>query len=196
MAARTEITRADILPFAEYERVRPDRRRAMVELKRRRRVEVGPYLTVQFECWDTMWYQIHEMLRIERGGEAQIPGELEAYNPLVPRGDELVATVMIEIDDESRRQRELAKLGGIEAAIAIEVDGERIAAQAEDDVERTQADGKTSSVHFLHFHFTPVQVARFRQSGGRAVVVVDHPHYAHMAVVPEAVRRTVSEDFA
>lgn len=193
---RTEITRADILPFAEYERVRPDRRRAMVELKRRRRVEVGPCLTVQFECWDTMWYQVQEMLRIERGGDAQLPGELEAYNPLIPQGDELVATVMIEIDDEIRRRRELAALGGIETAIAIELDGERIPARAEDDVERTQADGKTSSVHFLHFHFTPAQAARFRQPGGRAVMVVDHPHYAHMAVIPEAARQTLAADFA
>lgn len=196
MAPRTEITRADILPFEEYERVRPDRRRAMVALKHRRRVAVGPYLTVQFECWDTMWYQIHEMLRIERGGEGQIPGELEAYNPLVPGGDELVATVMIEIDDEIRRRRVLATLGGIETAIAIDVDGERIRGEAEDDVERTQADGKTSSVHFLHFRFTPAQVERFRHPGTRAVLVVDHPHYAHMAVIPDAVRQTLAEDFA
>lgn len=194
--ARTEITRADILPPAEYERVRPQSRRAMVDLKRRRRVEVGPFLTVQFECWDTMWYQVHEMLRVERGGEAQISGELEAYNPLVPRGDELVATVMIEIDDEVRRRRVLAGLGGIERAIALDLDGERIRGEAEGDVERTQPDGTTSSVHFLHFRFTPDQVARFRRPDCRAVVVVDHPAYGHMAVIPEAVRRTVAEDFA
>src|SRR5690606_12633858 len=97
--------------------------------------------------------QIQEMLYIERGGDAQLTDELAAYNPLIPQGRELVATFMIEIEDEARRRRILAKLGGIEKTITLEIDGAAIQAVPEADQERTTATGKTSSVHFLHFPF-------------------------------------------
>ena len=113
MAYKTELTQADILSPEEYAAVRAERRAAMVEQKKHRRLHVGPYATFYFENWDTMWYQIQEMLRIEKGGEAQLADELEAYNPLVPKGDELVATVMFEIDDPDQRTRMLGKLGGV-----------------------------------------------------------------------------------
>ena len=101
---RREITRADILPLAEYGQKRGEYRNRVLALKRHRRAEVGPVATFYFECYDTMWQQIHEMLWIEKGGEAQIEDELRAYNPLIPKGQELVATVMFEIDDPMRRK--------------------------------------------------------------------------------------------
>ena len=117
-STRREVTRDDILPMEVYEAERRDWRRKLAEVKRDRRVEVGPVATFYFETYLTMWYQIQEMLFIEKGGEAQIPDELAAYNPLVPKGDELVATVMFEIDDPERRQRFLAEAARLRNPIA------------------------------------------------------------------------------
>ncbi len=113
-AATHEITRDDILPMADYARERKGRRRALTEVKQHRRLEVGPVCSFYFENYETMWNQVHEMLFIEKGGEAQIADQLSAYNPLIPKGRELVATVMLEIDDPVRRGALLAKLGGVE----------------------------------------------------------------------------------
>ena len=121
-----EITRDDVIPMDEYAAVRKERRARMTEFKRTRRLMVGPDATFNFECYETMWLQVHEMLFIERGGEEQIPDELSAYNPLIPNGTELVATVMFEIDDPVRRANFLAGLGGVEETITIEFAGESI----------------------------------------------------------------------
>ena len=123
-APKREITRDDILDYDAYESVRPERRQEIVAIKQARRLSVGPFATFFFECYDTMWYQIQEMLRIERGGDAQLADELEAYNPLIPKGSDLVATVMLEINDADERARQLAGLGGIENSIYIEIEGE------------------------------------------------------------------------
>ena len=144
MAQKTEITRDDILPPAEYEAERKAHRARIVELKKHRRLEVGPVCTFYFESYETMWAQIHEMLYIEKGGEEQIADELSAYNPLIPKGSELVATVMFEIDDPVRRHTFLAKLGGVEETAFIEVGGQRVEGKPEEDVDRTTADGKAS----------------------------------------------------
>ncbi|MFQ5468099.1 MAG: DUF3501 family protein, partial [Kiloniellaceae bacterium] len=127
--------------------------------------------------------------------EAQIPDELAAYNPLVPNGRELVATVMFEIDDPVRRQALLAKLGGVEETAFIQVDGETIPGRPEEDVDRTSAAGKASSVQFIHFPFTDAQAAAFKRPGARVAVGLKHPHYSHMAVLPEAARAVLAEDF-
>ena len=112
---KREITRADIIDIDDYAKNRREHKRRVSEIKRNRRVEVGPFATFYFENFDTMWHQVHEMLHIERGGEAQIEDELDAYNPLIPQGDELIATVMFEIDDPKRRDTVLSTLGGIES---------------------------------------------------------------------------------
>src|SRR5579863_3053379 len=125
--AKRALTRADIIPTAEYAATRRQRRQAISEVKKRRRVEVGPFATFYFENYETMWQQVHEMLFVEKGGEAQIEDELAAYNPMIPQGNELIATVMLEIDDPLRRATALARLGGIEEHIFLELDGERIA---------------------------------------------------------------------
>jgi hypothetical protein len=189
------ITRADILPMADYAKVRKERRAALVLEKRQRRVEVGPFATFHFESYATMWLQVHEMLYIEKGGEAQIADELAAYNPLIPQGGELVATFMIEIEDAARRARELAKLGGIEQSVSLSFAGHNIRAVPEDDIERTKADGKTSSVHFLHFPFSAAAITAFRAPGTQVMLGVAHPNYGHIAVLPEATRALLAQDF-
>ena len=194
--SRTEIRREDLLPLDAYLKIRREKRREISALKKNRRVEVGPFATFYFESYDTMWFQVHEMLAIERGGEAQIPDELHAYNPLVPNGRELVATVMFEIDDPVRRKAVLGRLGGVEETMSITVAGEKVRARAETDVDRTNAAGKASSVQFVHFDFTPEQIAAFRTPGAQVLVGIEHPNYGHMAVMPERTRETLSSDFA
>ena len=193
---KTEIGREDVLPLAEYLKIRRQKRRELAAVKKDRRVQVGPYATFYFESYDTMWLQVHEMLAIERGGEEQIPDELEAYNPLIPKGRELVATVMFEIDDPVRRKAVLDRLGGVEETMTITVGGEKIPSRPEQDLDRTTAAGKASSVQFVHFDFTPEQIAKFRQSGAQVLVGIEHPDYGHLAVMPERVRATLAEDFA
>ena len=195
MAAKHEITREDVISMARYAEERTARRRALVEAKRHRRLEVGPDCMFYFENYETMWNQVHEMLFIEKGGEAQIADELSAYNPLVPKGRELVATVMFEIDDPVRRAAFLARLGGVEETAFLRLGGETIQGVPEADVDRTSAAGKASSVQFIHFKLTPEQIAKFKAPGAEIVVGFGHPEYGHMAVLPEAVRQALAEDF-
>ncbi|MEO5336028.1 MAG: DUF3501 family protein [Magnetospirillum sp. WYHS-4] len=194
MHRKREITGADIMPIDDYGRVRKDRRAEMIARKKNRRMAVGPNATFHFECFDTMLYQVHEMLWTEKGGDEQLKDELAAYNPLVPKGDELVATFMLEYEDPVRRAQILMTLGGIEETVALEFAGSRVAADWEKEVERTTEDGKTSSIHFLHFRFTPEQRATFKAAGTRVVVAIGHPNYAHMAVMPESVRAELAGD--
>jgi hypothetical protein len=197
--ARHQLGRADILPLEEYAKIRRQSRREITELKKRRRLEIGPFATFHFENFATMWSQIQEMLTIEKGGEAQIAGELEAYNPLIPQGSELNATVMFEIDDPERRARTLARLGGIENCAFIEVPMEpgtaRIHGEPDPTRENTSPEGKASAVQFIRFAFTREQIAAFKALGAQIVVGFDHPAYAHLATLSEPVRAALAEDF-
>jgi hypothetical protein len=193
---KTEITRADVMALPEYLKIRKDRRREMAAVKKPRRVEVGPFCTFYFESYETMLHQVQEMLAIEKGGDSQIPDELAAYNPLIPKGEELTATVMFEIDDEVRRKNALARLGGVEETMFIEIAGERIMSRAEQDQDRTTEEGKASSVQFVHFDFTGAQIAAFRKPGAQVLVGVAHEHYGHIAVMGEATRAALAGDFA
>ena len=193
--AKRQITRADLMPMAEYSGQRREQRRRVIEIKRARRLEVGPFATFYFECYETMWHQVHEMLFVERGGEDQIDGELATYNPLVPKGDELVATFMLEIDEPVRRAQTLSKLGGIEETVTMTFAGMVIPGWAETDAERTRADGKASSVHFTHFPFTRAQIVKFREPGTRVVVGFEHPGYRHLAIMPDTMKAVLAQDF-
>lgn len=193
--SRRKLTHDDILPIADYGKMRRERRREVSELKKRRRVEVGPFATFYFENYETMWQQVHEMLFVEKGGEAQIEDELAAYNPMIPQGNELVVTVMLEIDDPARRATVLTRLGGIEDHIFLELGSERIAGRPDPSRENTGPDGKASSVQFVWFPFSDGQIAEFRTTSSRVLVGIDHPNYAHMAVMPETVRAALAEDF-
>ncbi len=187
------ITAADILPLAHYEEIRADKKQEAILRKQLTRLPVGPHAMLTFEVWDSMWLQIQEMLRIEKGGAEQLADELAAYDPLVPKGRELTATLFFEIPDPDRRDAFLRSIGGIEDHIAIHVCGERIPARPEGDVSRTREhDNKASAVHFLHFDFTPSAIAAWRSGqdtgGGAAMLVIDHPHYGHAAVIDAEAR--------
>lgn len=190
------LTRADILTLQEYEAAREERRIAIGAVKRWRRLAVGPFAMLHFENFATLWLQVQEMLRIEKGGEAQISHELAAYAPLVPNGRELVATLMLEIDQPERRRVLLAGLGGIDRSVSIRFGNETISGIPEADQERTTPDGKTAAVHFLRFAFTPAQITAFRHGTASVLAVIDHPNYGHIAIVPEVTRYALADDFA
>ena len=195
-AAERKITAADILSDAQYNTRRSELRAASIAAKKDRRMEIGPYATLYFESYETMWLQVQEMLRIEKGGAEQLAGELEAYNPLIPQGDELIATFMIEIEDADRRDRELRRLGHIEDSVFLDIGKDRIKGTPTDYEDRTTADGKTSSVHWLRFKFTPAQAAAFRAGSEPVVIGMAHPNYGHMAMMPAATRTALAKDLA
>jgi hypothetical protein len=195
-AASRQITPADLIPDADYAKVRRERRQALLPIKRLRRVPLGPICTFIFENYDTMLFQVQEMLLTEKGGAEQAPDELAAYNPLIPQGSELVATVMFEIDDEIRREAALARLGGVEDRFFLQVGDTRAPGAPEGDVERTREDGKTSSVHFLRFVLTPDQIARFRDPATQILIGCDHEQYSHLAGLTPATRAELAKDFA
>lgn len=189
-----EITRADIMPIADYDGVRKERRQAITQLKKNRRLHIGPDATAYFESYDTMWHQVHEMLYIEKGGDEQVEDELSAYNPLIPKGRELVCTLMFEIDDPDRRANVLAKLGGVEETVTLSFGDEKILAVPEADVDRTNAEGKASSIQFLHFNFTDAQAKAFKQPGCETIIAIGHEAYGHMAKLSEIVREALAAD--
>jgi len=193
--ARREITRADLLSWEQYARERAQHRKRITEVKRNRRIEVGPFCTFYFENRDTMWLQVQEMLHIERGGEAQVADELAAYNPMIPDGSELSATVMIEIEDPERRHQTLSRLGDIEHKMFLSFAGETVQGVPDATRENTSPEGKASSVQFIKFPFTPAQKQKFRAPGTQVLVGINHPNYGHMAVMSEATRQALSADF-
>ena len=195
MEKKTNILRSDILEMSMYENIRDEKRAEISKVKKNRRVAVGPHASFYFECFETMWYQIHEMIRVEKGGESQIQEEIAAYDPLVPKGTELVATVMFEIPDADKRARILAELGGVEETITLEVENETIQAIAEEDVDRTNSAGKASSVHFIHFPMNTRQINLFKDLNSKVVIAVGHPQYGHMTVIPKHIKEELSKDF-
>jgi hypothetical protein len=192
--ASRKIEAADLLPLKEYETRRPALKKNLIPLKKLRRVEVGPFATFYFENYATMWLQVMEMLRIEKGGDEQVAGELSAYNPLIPQGDELIATLMLEIEDAARRNQVLLTLGGIEETAFLEIGGETVKATPTEYDDRTTADGKTSSVHWLRFRLTPEQKKRFTME--RVVLGIGHANYGHMAVLTDDTKASLAKDFA
>jgi hypothetical protein len=159
-------------------------------------VALGAHVTLLFEDRLTIQYQIQEMLRVERIFEpAAIEGELHAYNPLIPDGGNLKATLLIEYEDPAERQRALQELIGLEDRIWIRIDGhDPVTPIADEDLERENAE-KTSSVHFLRFEFTPAMIAAARRGAGIAIGV-DHSHYyATLDPLPESTRTALVADF-
>lgn len=189
------ITPQDIIPTADYLKIRASKRMEMVAWKKNRRCEIGPVATCLFESFETMLYQVQEMLAIEKGGDEQLVDELAAYNPMIPQGKELTATVMFEIDDPYRRSKFLEKLGGIEETLFIQFGEHKIFASPETDVDRTSADGKASSVHFVHFHFNDEQIAQF-PIASQVMLGFTHPQYPHLMVIPDHIKQSLNSDFS
>jgi hypothetical protein len=188
------VTRADILPMSEYGAIRREQRSRISGIKKARRIEVGPYSTFYFENYDTMWHQIHEMLFVEKGGEEQIADELAAYNPLIPQGGELIATVMFEVPDPNRRMAVLHMVGGIEHHMVLMIGGETIRGEPDAERENTSEHGKASSVQFVRFTLSPAQQAAFRTPATAVMLGFDHPRYGHLAALPPAIREALAQD--
>ena len=190
-----KLRREDLMDMDAYGKVRQELRRAVTEMKKNRRLGVGPDATCYFESYETMLHQTHEMLFIEKGGEAQIEDELNAYAPMVPNGRELVMTLMFEVDDPDRRAALLNGLGGVESTLNITIGDDVIMGIPEDDIDRTNAEGKASSIHFFHFPFSDDQVSEFRDIRNKVMIGIDHKKYGHMAIVPQAMREALAADF-
>ena len=189
------IQKEDIMPLDVYTKQRKELRKSIVEFKKDRRIPLGPYATFYFESYETMLAQVQEMLYIEKGGDEQLKDELLAYNPLVPNGKELTATLMFEIDNPVSRATFLGKVGGIEENVYMKVDGDIIQAVPEEDVDRTSAEGKASSVQFIHFKFNDEQIKKFKSNSSLIEVGIDHNEYSHSTKLSDVTVKSLSADF-
>ena len=191
---KRSVEKADLLPAEVYIKNRKKIRKELVEFKKNRRLQLGPYATFYFESFETMLGQIQEMLHIEKGGDEQLKDELAAYNPLVPKGNELVATLMFEIDNPITRADFLGKVGGIEEKVYLKVGEESIKASPETDVDRTSAEGKASSVQFLHFVFSDEQIKKFKDLDTEVFISIDHDLYSHKAKISANIKNSLMKD--
>jgi len=189
------IQKEDIMPLDLYTSQRKELRKKIVDFKKNRRIPLGPYATFYFESFETMLAQVQEMLYIEKGGDEQLKDELAAYNPLVPNGKELTATLMFEIDNPVSRAAFLGKVGGIEEKVYMKVDGELIKAVPEEDVDRTSAEGKASSVQFIHFKFNDDQIIKFKTNSSQIELGIDHSEYSHSTKLNEETIASLRSDF-
>tara|TARA_B100001287_G_scaffold264880_1_gene257196 strand:- start:214 stop:807 length:594 start_codon:yes stop_codon:yes gene_type:complete len=193
---KKEIKKEDIMPLDVYTQQRKELRKDILEFKKDRRVPLGPYATFYFESYETMLAQVQEMLYIEKGGDEQLKDELSAYNPLIPNGVELTATLMFEIDNPVSRAAFLGKVGGIEERVYMKIDGDTIKAVPEEDVDRTSAEGKASSVQFIHFKFTEEQIKKFKSNETLVELGIDHDEYSHSTKLNELTVKSLSSDFS
>jgi|TARA_B100000161_G_scaffold206959_1_gene151957 hypothetical protein len=189
------IQKEDIMSLEIYTNQRKELRKKIVDFKKNRRIPLGPYATFYFESYETMLAQVQEMLYIEKGGDEQLKDELIAYNPLVPNGKELTATLMFEIDNPVSRAAFLGKVGGIEEKVYMKVDDELIKAVPEEDVDRTSAEGKASSVQFIHFKFNDNQIKKFKSGLSQIELGIDHDEYSHTTKLNELTINSLVSDF-
>ena len=192
---KKEIQKSDIMPLDAYIKNRKELRKNIVNFKKNRRVALGPYATFYFESYETMLAQVQEMLYIEKGGDEQLHDELIAYNPLIPNGKELTATLMFEIDNPISRAAFLGKVGGIEEMVFMKLNGETIKAVPEEDVDRTSAEGKASSVQFIHFNFTDEQIQKFKSDNADVEIEINHNEYSHSTKLSSNNKKSLSADF-
>ena len=192
---KRQIEKQDLIPLDIYTKNRKQIRKDIVEFKKDRRIALGPYATFYFESFETMLAQVQEMLYIEKGGDEQLKDELIAYNPLVPNGKELTATLMFEIDNPISRAAFLGKVGGIEEKVFMKIDDAVIKAVPEEDVDRTSAEGKASSVQFIHFKFSDDQIAKMKSGKADVQLGIEHKEYAHTTKLTEVNIKSLSADF-
>ena len=190
------VEKNDLISAKTYAKNRKQFKKKLVEFKKNRRIPLGPYATFYFENFETMLGQIQEMLHIEKGGDEQLKDELNAYNPLIPKGKELIATLMFEIDNPTLRTNFLSKVGGIEKKVYMKVEEETIKAVPEIDVDRTSAEGKASSVQFVHFNFSKDQIKKFKDLNTEILISIDHNQYNHKAVISKNTKEALSKDFS
>ncbi len=159
------IQKEDIIPLDVYFEKRRELRKNIVNLKKNRSIALGPYATFYFESYETILAQVQEMLYIEKSGDEQLQDELSAYNSLIPNGKELTATLMFEIDNPILRAAFLGKVCGIEKTVFMKINGEKIKAASEEDIDRSYTEGKASSVQFIRFNFTEDLISKFHTNG-------------------------------
>ena len=192
-----KLTIDDIQDLREYERGRDEFRTRVIELKKARRIEIGPFVTLVFENRDTIRFQIQEMARIEKLlSDEAIEAELAAYNPLIPDPGHLSATLFIELTSKADLMEWLPKLVGIERAVQLRLggaDGDVIASIPEEAHEaQLTREEITASVHYVRFALTPEQIERF--VAGPASLAVDHPAYQHATELSDATRTALADD--
>jgi len=192
---KRQIEKEDLLSSDVYAKSRKQIRKDLVEFKKNRRIALGPYATFYFESFETMVAQVQEMLHIEKGGDEQLKDELIAYNPLVPNGKELTATLMFEIDNPISRSAFLGKVGGIEEKIFMKINDEIVKAAPEQDVDRTSAEGKASSVQFIHFKLNDDQISKFKSDSATIELGIDHKEYTHTTRLAENSVKSLCADF-
>ncbi len=182
-----KLTPKNIMPMDAYGLQRKDVRARMSSFKAQRRVQVGPFSSVIFEHFDTIWYQVHEMLYVEKAGFQQIQEEIDAYASLMPSPGVLTFTLMFEVENPEKRLAFLQSLTGVEQHIFLQWDHQTLQAIPVDSQERTRdSDGKTSAVHFMKFMFTPAQIQSFHQEKGGVTLAIKHPNYGHALTLPIA----------
>ena len=186
----------DIISNEIYGKQRKNRRKEMIKFKKNRRLDIGPVVSLYFESRSTMLYQIQEMAYVEKISGEEVQLEIDSYNPLIPNGKELIATMMIEIDDPLRRKNFLSRLGGIEEKVKIIIGENIIYADAEKDLDRTTADGKASAVHFLHFTLDDHHIEKFKDKNNDIYLGIEHEAYGHLTIIDDETRESLAQEFS
>ncbi len=189
-----KVTSGDVLSFYEYEKIRPTKLKEIIELKRKRRLQVGDIVSLVFENYETVWFQIQEMIRTEKlFREEDIRDTVEAYNDLIPDEGELSATMFVELPEEREREHLLPRLVGIHDAVYLKVGTEhRVKAHADPKSALDYSTGRASTVHFLKWRLTPEQVEALREES--AAVEIDHSAYRAEALIPPALKEELLKD--
>ncbi len=190
-----KVVLSEILDVAQYEKARDEFRRRVIELKKNRRLKVGPTVTFVFENHDTMLFQIQEMMRAERiVNDHAIQNEIDTYNQLLPGENELAATMLIELPDAARIRNEIAMFHGVNTGEAtyIRIGDGRLpgvfdAGQSDDR--------RVSAVQYVRFRFNDAQREAFATAAAPARLVINHPSYHHEALITGAVRGELAKDF-
>ena len=190
------ITAADMLPLDRIRADPQDKKQEAIARKRLTRVMSARTRTAMFETWDCMWLQIQEMLRIEKGGEAQVADELAAYDPMVPKGRELTCTLLFEVADPARRDAFLRTIGGVEHHVALQLGGERIAARVRRRYSSAPARATTRPARSISSTSISAreQVAAWQSGEGNAMLVIDHPNYGHAATIGSGTRSYLARE--
>jgi hypothetical protein len=191
---RGEIMRSDVIPALRYGRMRSELRKVNAETSRIRRIAMGPMAGIYFENWNTIWFQLHEMLFLVDRDEVRIDEELRAFSLLVPKGQELVATVTLENDGLEKCKPLFNCHNDAELSVSMTFAGERIVGRAEIDAGGSCTSAQGPIVQFTRFEFAPRQVSKFCMPGARVVLRMAHPAWEHVVLMTEETRRVVCRD--
>lgn len=191
----TLIQKSDLLNIIDYEKQRDTYRSELIDYKKNRRFKLGPNILITFENSKTMKFQIQEMMRAERMvHDSQIEEELNVYNPLIPSGDELSATLFIEITDPEKIRPVLDSFIGLTEGVNVffEIDGEKVVAEFEEGREK---EDNISSVHYIRFPFTEEQKNNFVKDSSSISIIIDYGEYSHSIVLDDNMKNSLADDF-